>query len=55
MRARSRASGQRAAGSGQRAAEFDYRVKQQALHLNGLIDAVSEVKQQLSETGIASE
>lgn len=41
--------------AGQQAAEFDYRVKQQALHLNGLIDAVSEVREQLSETGIASE
>lgn len=41
--------------AGQQAAEFDYRVKQQALQLNGLIDAVSEVREQLAETGIASE
>ena len=41
--------------AGQRAAEFDYRVKQKSLHLIGFFDAVSEVKQQLAESGIASE
>lgn len=41
--------------AGQQAAEFDYRVKRDVLHLNAFIDAVGEVRERLCETGIARE
>ncbi|MEO6410926.1 MAG: GNAT family N-acetyltransferase [Burkholderiaceae bacterium] len=37
------------------AAEIDYRFKQQALHLNGLVKGIAEVKKQIANVRIASE